>query len=745
MEKDINKQALPESRANAWQPSQEGHAPAMPARPFSVSASPTLLQRVPAAKEIGEAVDDAAVYYVTDPDASVRQNDDPAKIVKGKKIPKGTRVKRLRQATAGTTSVAQIEVLDPEGNSGVTTGEKLWTKFPANVSSLQTLSDTAQYFVSFSDTLVYQSPAGKIKTETQGDKTVDKKLAASQDTGYTLRERCGSFVKIRQGESDIGWIYEAQLIDATANTRVKYLDKYKTWLNDRFTEISALQAAEKTTRAAGILSQVEEVAQQLEAGKYPEIDKLSKTPTAETHSYRSFVPPELSAKVREFIVLIESQAPAETTATPAGSTEATAPATTAPASGTTSAVATTTTSSETSPSTQTTTPAPAAAETVNWNARLGIPQYRTQSDNLTPPEVTCGPTSFSMATERLGYSREDVRAAIDEQLTEHRKTEYRKSKWRETEYRKQLYLETEAGKAALAAKTKVTVPTTFQPNPQVPADFTPVDTMPATFLTSASAPGDFVPDTPVDDAVLQAKWKEKAKEFFKSFTGDDYQKLRGGSSSGLLGKEKQVAEKFRDYGQYEDFMYFLAYLNAIARGEMTGAENSKKLLGKLNSPTTAASYSSVERIDLATEGKEFGAEHRVKIRNTLQQGGSVILSFRHKGMQEGTHIVTVRNVAADGLELDDPYGKINPDYRRKVGLIADAYTKVGVNTGRSNYDWKNVPEYNKTETDHTKQDFTEEKSEDLKANESRGADSKISWAMISESTLLISYIEMIQR
>ena len=44
------------------------------------------------------------------------------------------------------------------------------------------------------------------------------------------------------------------------------------------------------------------------------------------------------------------------------------------------------------------------------------PEYRTQSDNLIPPEASCNMTSLAMALERMGYGREDAMGAIDGEL-----------------------------------------------------------------------------------------------------------------------------------------------------------------------------------------------------------------------------------------------------------------------------------------------------------------------------------------
>jgi hypothetical protein len=52
----------------------------------------------------------------------------------------------------------------------------------------------------------------------------------------------------------------------------------------------------------------------------------------------------------------------------------------------------------------------------DWNTKLGVPEYRTQSDNLIPPEASCNMTSLAMALERMGYGRENAMDAIDGEL-----------------------------------------------------------------------------------------------------------------------------------------------------------------------------------------------------------------------------------------------------------------------------------------------------------------------------------------
>ena len=53
---------------------------------------------------------------------------------------------------------------------------------------------------------------------------------------------------------------------------------------------------------------------------------------------------------------------------------------------------------------------------IDWNTRLGIPEYRTQSDNLVAPEASCNVTTFAMVLERLGIGRDQVASVLDQKM-----------------------------------------------------------------------------------------------------------------------------------------------------------------------------------------------------------------------------------------------------------------------------------------------------------------------------------------
>lgn len=593
---------------------------------FSLTANPSNVSQTAQLQENdqdtdpGEAITDDRNYYVNNADATIRNNSNPANFTSNK-IPAGTKVKRVRTFNNG--AVAQVEVL-----SGTSAGTKYWTTF-TNVSASETVTDSGNRYVSYSDTWLYNGPYGAILTTTTGSQTTNQSLAAGNTTAYTITERCGAFAKVKQGETEMGWIREGALMDQTTRDRSQYMTELETWLNARYGEASALAGDAKKDRIKGILSLIESVAHQLEAGTYPVITGLSTSPAYEAHTYTSYIPPELILAVRQFIVALEAGDPV------AGAT-------------------------------------PAAGDEIDWNARLGVPQYRTQSDNLTPPEVTCGPTSFTMGAERLGYSRADMIQAIDAKLRESM-------------------------------------------------------------------------DANATQEQVETKFEEKAEEFLESFAGasEGYQKLRG-NNEGLAGNEDDLSEGFREWGQYEDLTYFLAWLNNIDRGNVASG-SSQTMLDSLHDAQTGVDNAAGTNSSIVTFSStvRFTHEHRKQIQDTLAAGGAVVLSLFHKGNQSGTHITTVREVTAEGLAMDDPYGQVNPDYRH--GVAGDAFKDVGGSGGRSAYNWRNVPNYDASDPDYADRDFTESAAEELVANESRGQNEVLSWAQIEESTNLLNYLRFYTR
>lgn len=142
--------------------------------------------------------------------------------------------------------------------------------------------------------------------------------------------------------------------------------QYREWLIARVAEVGGLEGQDQFNRASGLLWQAELHAHQVRHGEVVNIETLNTAPLVGEAISSGAVPPEWIAPLRELITMVE------TSDTAGGESD--------------------------------------------WNSRLGVPQYRTQSDNLVSPEATCATTSLAMAVERLGLSREQVVAGLDRQL-----------------------------------------------------------------------------------------------------------------------------------------------------------------------------------------------------------------------------------------------------------------------------------------------------------------------------------------
>lgn len=170
-------------------------------------------------------------------------------------------------------------------------------------------------------------------------------------------------------------------MDGTPLSRDEFLNRYRDWLSQRVDAISASDESEQRTLARALLHQMEEVLAKTARGIYPDPETLgaASAPADGTDGVlRSPAPPQLFKVTRRLIAILERPRPGHPQgANPEGSQDG---------------------SGE------------------DWNTRLGVPQYRTQSDNLAGPESTCNVTSMAMVMERLGYGRPDVMKAILHEL-----------------------------------------------------------------------------------------------------------------------------------------------------------------------------------------------------------------------------------------------------------------------------------------------------------------------------------------
>jgi hypothetical protein len=167
--------------------------------------------------------------------------------------------------------------------------------------------------------------------------------------------------------------------------RDRFLRDYRAFLDTRLTEVAALQGDAKANRVEGLLIQMRDVSAQLAQGQIPDVAGLDTAPAPQelgVAQTSTFLPPSLIGHARRLIQMVERPLNGATARTDplAGGTRY------------------------------------GAHGPQDWNAFLGVPQYRTQSDNLAGPEVTCNVTSMAMIAERLGLHRGDVMDAIDRAL-----------------------------------------------------------------------------------------------------------------------------------------------------------------------------------------------------------------------------------------------------------------------------------------------------------------------------------------
>lgn len=146
-------------------------------------------------------------------------------------------------------------------------------------------------------------------------------------------------------------------------TMAQWAPAFNTWLDARATAAQA-RPADAVAVARGLLALTEGVCTLAAQGRFVDVQRLPTQPAPAGPTGGSFVPPLLIPTVRRLIAL---------------------------------------------------THAPGVPQE-DWNSALGVPQYRTQTDNLIGPEVTCGPTTLAMVIERLGITRADVVSAIERQL-----------------------------------------------------------------------------------------------------------------------------------------------------------------------------------------------------------------------------------------------------------------------------------------------------------------------------------------
>lgn len=230
-------------------------------------------------------------------------------------------------------------------------------------------------------------------------------------TGYDAQAAAlspgGGLGNAISGASDTATAAVAGVNETTTGPRAVYT-AYQAWILSRIAEVEALTGQAKLDLARGLLWQMEDTAIRCKS-ETVDVSALNKTPTAGAAQNCGGVPPEWIGGARTLIQMLENPI-AGIEASMQGRVEGSKYA------------------------------------DEDWNARLGVPQYRTQSDNLASPEATCNGTSAAMVFERIGVGRQAVVEACEREmgLTDASTVEAKTAKWTEkaTAYLKK---ENEAG------------------------------------------------------------------------------------------------------------------------------------------------------------------------------------------------------------------------------------------------------------------------------------------------------------
>ncbi len=159
--------------------------------------------------------------------------------------------------------------------------------------------------------------------------------------------------------------------NATQVDRIQAIQQLNTWLEGQLAQVESTPIMLQQAQSNGVLQAVENAWASYERNGY-----LFDMPATVGRTFNAepagiFLPTELASNIRPFIELTEMANSANREASSSG---------------------------------------------VDWNTRLGIPEYRTQSDNLVAPEATCNVTTLAMVLERMGIGRAQVVAALERNM-----------------------------------------------------------------------------------------------------------------------------------------------------------------------------------------------------------------------------------------------------------------------------------------------------------------------------------------
>jgi len=506
-----------------------------------------------------EPESETEVYIVTNSDAIIRSDTEPHEANLGNKIPLSTKV--IVIDTFNNRSRVQY-VND--------TNAKHWTT-TSNFDKIESVNDNTLYTAFYNDIAIYSVPKGDA---TENVLEVDKKYSilnkrkADKNTFYEVK---------KEGEENaIGWIkdYEYVLYGEDKTDREDKLKEFKDWLVKKLTEAEAKTGDEKIKFVQDILGLIEKESENIAKDDpvYPDIDNLDKLDEIPSYSETNnpdlnvAVPHELISITRKFINITELTPVAEVTETEAAATETPDTDSETVATETSTSSAETTTAASTNETIETVTGGSRHSSN-DWNSRLGVPQYRTQSDNMSIPEATCNVTSMSMTLERLGNSRSDVVAAIDTKLKngEEKTDAQLKTLWEE---KSKAYLE------------KIT-----------------------------NVAGSGYQKLRGNQGGLVGKEGDLSKKFKEIAQMEDLLDFYMYLKTSDLGKRYSI---FSD--TYNDDI-----VEKINPSEQDEFETERENLYETNSDGSIKKY------------YEFKSKHRNMIKTTLDKGGSVVISVNHKG------------------------------------------------------------------------------------------------------------------
>jgi len=431
-------------------------------------------------------------------------------------------------------------------------------------------------------------------------------------------------------------------------TRAFAIATMQRWTGEQLTVLQSLEGSDRTTRAEAVLGTLETTWNDLLNGASVDTLSLPATPTTAPGAALNLpLPPELIGEVRPIITMLEAGPVTDASGGPEAS----------------------------------------AHNGTDWNSRLGVPQYRTQSDNLVAPEATCNTTTLAMIMERLGMGREDVIGALDERI---------KKRWLQ---------------AALRART-----ISAERAAELEQDLSKVDEE--------------------EGWDREAEWKKASRRYIDSKMKDkSYRRVRGESATSGETRD-EIAGEMLGNAQLEDLLDMLAHEAELSRYGIVSEPD--KLLAEVSNTGLPAEG------DKIWGGAAWKTIHS-SVQRVLEAGGAAALSFHHKGTRDkgASHIVSIQEVQASGFVVDDPYGEVRASYNPKK--YDDAYYGSDFYEQRVNGEMVTKERILHERTrKNQKGDFDDwgaAAARQLDTNESKGRDSFLTKAQITGSMRYITLFE----